>query len=126
MSQWTCNDGMSDDELSPTVVINSPDPSSSSTNRWVQVSENNINSRIRIPTLPCKLRMFIQRQHLSPQKAITFTPMGVVIGLMQKARVKDTIVNHLQFLSLDLKSRRQMVLIIQSAIINITSNLKLL
>ena len=51
MSQWTCNDGMSDDELSPTtVVINSPSPSPPPPNHWVQVSEseNNTNRRIRI------------------------------------------------------------------------------
>ena len=50
MSQWTCNDGMSDDELSPnTVEINSPSPSPSPPppNRWIQVEENNTNSRLR-------------------------------------------------------------------------------
>ena len=49
MSSWACNDGMSDDELSPTtVVINSPSPSPQH-NQWIQVSENGKPLRAQMP-----------------------------------------------------------------------------
>lgn len=60
MSQWACNDGMSDDELSPnTVVINSPSPSPPPIPRN-RVSENDASVRVQIPgplpvISPCSL-----------------------------------------------------------------------
>ena len=49
MSQWACNDGMSDDELSPTtVVINSPSSSPPPPNRLIQVGENSTPSQLKI------------------------------------------------------------------------------
>ena len=49
MSQWECNDGMSDDELSPTtVVINSPISSPPPPNRLIQVGENSTPSQLKI------------------------------------------------------------------------------
>ena len=62
MSSWACNDGMSDDELSPTtVVINSPS-SSPTPNQWIQVGENGKTVRAQMPVpvplpviTPCSL-----------------------------------------------------------------------
>lgn len=55
MSDWTCNDGMSDDEVSPhTIVLNSPSPPSSPPNPWmkVQVQSNTDPDPV---TSPCSL-----------------------------------------------------------------------
>ena len=60
MSSWACNDGMSDDELSPTtVVINSPSPSPKP-NQWIQVGETGKPLRAQMPVplpviTPCSL-----------------------------------------------------------------------
>ena len=60
MSQWACNDGMSDDELSPTtVVINSPSPTPTP-NQLIQVGEKDKPLRVQMHeplpvTTPCSL-----------------------------------------------------------------------